>query len=93
MERIRCRASTAVWGIRRNAHIWRFWDSTIEKPSDQRVRAFFDMVVAAYPDLFHVDDLPRLRAHHSRVLYRVTIWILRGFADVGRKSRPVFWRG
>jgi hypothetical protein len=31
---------------------WKFWDSTTEKPTDQRVGAFFDMVVAAYPDLF-----------------------------------------
>jgi hypothetical protein len=32
---------------------WKFWDSTIQDPSEQRVRAFFDTVVAAYPDLFH----------------------------------------
>src|SRR5271167_4681064 len=32
---------------------WKFWDSTVHDPSEQRVRAFFDTVVAAYPDLFH----------------------------------------
>ena len=32
---------------------WKFWDSTIQQPDDVRVRAFFDTVVAAYPDLFH----------------------------------------
>jgi hypothetical protein len=32
---------------------WRFWDSSIREPPDKRVRAFFDTVVAAYPDLFH----------------------------------------
>jgi hypothetical protein len=32
---------------------WKFWDSTIGEPADKRVRAFFNTVVAAYPDLFH----------------------------------------
>jgi len=32
---------------------WKFWDSTLEQPDDVRVHAFFDTVVAAYPDLFH----------------------------------------
>jgi hypothetical protein len=32
---------------------WKFWDSTVNEPEDTRVRAFFDSVVAAYPDLFH----------------------------------------
>lgn len=32
---------------------WKFWNTTIEQPADQRVRAFFDTVVASYPDLFH----------------------------------------
>jgi hypothetical protein len=32
---------------------WKFWDSTIDEPSDRRVRAFFDTVVASFPDLFH----------------------------------------
>jgi hypothetical protein len=31
---------------------WKFWDSTLEEPADKRVRAFFDTVVAGYPDLF-----------------------------------------
>ena len=31
---------------------WKFWDTTIEQSTDKRVRAFFDKVVAAYPDLF-----------------------------------------
>jgi hypothetical protein len=32
---------------------WKFWDSTLQEPTEQRVGAFFDTVVAAYPDLFH----------------------------------------
>jgi hypothetical protein len=32
---------------------WKFWDATIEESGDRRVRAFFNTVVAAYPDLFH----------------------------------------
>jgi hypothetical protein len=32
---------------------WKFWDSTIQQPNDVRVQAFFNTVVAAYPDLFH----------------------------------------
>jgi hypothetical protein len=32
---------------------WKFWDSTLQEPTEQRVGAFFDAVVAAYPDLFH----------------------------------------
>jgi putative zinc-dependent peptidase DUF5700 len=32
---------------------WKFWDSTIGESADKRVRAFFDTLVAAYPDLFH----------------------------------------
>jgi hypothetical protein len=32
---------------------WKFWDTTIREPDDKRVRAFFDTVVAGYPDLFH----------------------------------------
>jgi hypothetical protein len=32
---------------------WKFWDSTIQQPDNVRVHAFFNTVVAAYPDLFH----------------------------------------
>jgi hypothetical protein len=32
---------------------WKFWNTTIDESADQRVRAFFDTVVASYPDLFH----------------------------------------
>jgi hypothetical protein len=31
---------------------WKFWDTTIEESIDNRVRGFFDTVIAAYPDLF-----------------------------------------
>jgi hypothetical protein len=37
---------------------WKFWDSTIQQPDDVRVHAFFDTVVAAYPDLFHHGLIP-----------------------------------
>jgi len=32
---------------------WRFWDTNLQQPTNVRVRAFFETVVAAYPDLFH----------------------------------------
>jgi Predicted Zn-dependent protease (DUF2268) len=32
---------------------WKFWDSTVQEPEDGRVQAFFDTIVAIYPDLFH----------------------------------------
>ncbi len=31
---------------------WRFWDDNLNKPMNSRVRAFFETVVAGYPDLF-----------------------------------------
>ena len=31
---------------------WKFWDTTINESTDKRVSAFFNTVVAAYPDLF-----------------------------------------
>ncbi len=31
---------------------WRFWNMTIHAAPDERVRAFFDQVVGAYPELF-----------------------------------------
>jgi hypothetical protein len=32
---------------------WNFWDSTLREPAEERVAAFFDTLVAPYPDLFH----------------------------------------
>ena len=32
---------------------WKFWDTNLHQPMDVRVRAFFESIVAVYPDLFH----------------------------------------
>jgi hypothetical protein len=32
---------------------WKFWDTNLHQPINLRVRAFFETVVAVYPDLFH----------------------------------------
>jgi hypothetical protein len=32
---------------------WNFWDSTLQDPVERRFSVFFEIVVAAYPDLFH----------------------------------------
>jgi len=65
---------------------WKFWDSTIEEPSDKRVRAFFDTVIAAYPDLFHhgliasgaltdLGDVPETQARVAKYLHDVNSYI------------------
>jgi hypothetical protein len=65
---------------------WKFWDSTIEEPADKRVRAFFDMVIAAYPDLFHhgliasgaltdLGDVPETQARVAKYLHDVSSYI------------------
>jgi hypothetical protein len=65
---------------------WKFWDSTIEEPADRRVRAFFDTVVAAYPDLFHhgliasgaltdLSGVPEAQARVAKYLRDVSAYI------------------
>src|SRR5579863_9510074 len=65
---------------------WKFWDATIEEPADRRVRAFFDTVVAAYPDLFHhglsasgaltdLGSVPEAQARVARYLQDVSSYI------------------
>jgi hypothetical protein len=65
---------------------WKFWDSTIEEPADKRVRAFFDTVVAAYPDLFHhgliasgaltdLGGVPEAQARVAKYLHDVSSYI------------------
>ena len=65
---------------------WRFWDTTIKEPADQRVRAFFDTVVAGYPDLFHhgliasgaltdLGSVPEVQARVAKYLQDVSTFI------------------
>jgi hypothetical protein len=65
---------------------WRFWDTTAHQPDDVRVRAFFDTVVAAYPDLFHhgliasgaltdLGDVAEVQIRVSKYLRDVTPYI------------------
>jgi len=65
---------------------WKFWDSTIQQPDDVRVHAFFDTVVAAYPDLFHhgliasgaltdLGSVPEVQERVSRYLQDVKPYI------------------
>ena len=81
---------------------WKFWDSTIEESTDTRVRAFFDTVVAAYPDLFHhgliasgaltdLGSVPEAQARVAKYLEDVsafipTMWV------ITTTFRDDFWR-
>ena len=65
---------------------WKFWDATIEEPADQRVGAFFDTVIAGYPDLFQhgliaggaltdLGSVPDVRARVAKYLQDVNTFI------------------
>ena len=65
---------------------WKFWDSTIQQPNDVRVQAFFNTVVAAYPDLFHhgliasgaltdLGSVPEVQERVSKYLHDVKPYI------------------
>ena len=65
---------------------WKFWDSTIGELGDNRVRAFFDTIVAAYPDLFHhgliaggaltdLGGVPEAQARVAKYLHDVSPFI------------------
>jgi len=65
---------------------WKFWDSTIQQADDVRVHAFFDTVVAAYPDLFHhgliasgaltdLGSVPEVQERVSKYLHDVKPYI------------------
>jgi hypothetical protein len=67
---------------------WKFWDTSIEESTDMRVRAFFNTVVAAYPDLFRhgliaggaltdLDSVPEVQARVAKYLQDVTHFIPR----------------
>jgi hypothetical protein len=82
---------------------WKFWDSTVEEPPDRRVRAFFDIVVAAYPDLFHhgliasgaltdLGSVPEVQARVAKYLQDVSPLIpaMRRITDTIRDGFPGF---
>lgn len=65
---------------------WHFWDTTITESTDKRVSAFFNTVVAAYPDLFRhgliasgaltdLDSVPEAQARVAKYLQDVSSFI------------------
>jgi hypothetical protein len=65
---------------------WKFWDSTVKESAETRVRAFFDSVVARYPDLFHhgliasgpltdLGDVAETQARVAKYLHDVSAYI------------------
>jgi hypothetical protein len=80
---------------------WRFWDTTIKESTDKRVRAFFEGVVAAYPDLFRhgmiasgsltdLEDVPEAQARVAKYLQEVTPLIptMRKISTIIRSNFP-----
>jgi hypothetical protein len=81
---------------------WKFWDTTIEEPADQRVRAFFETVVASYPDLFHhgliasgaltdLGSVPEAQARVAKYLQDVSTFIPE-MRDITVTIRDSFYR-
>ena len=65
---------------------WKFWDTTITESTDKRVSAFFNTVVAAYPDLFRngliasgaltdLESVPEAQARVAKYLQDVSSFI------------------